>query len=436
MKKFIFLITFLLIICISAQAKPGDVAGFYYSTDIKTYLNGEQIHAINIDGETLISAEDMYYHSFAVWWNGDTRILEISKVANAVNGAPPEVEPFTLPVGAIAGKYYETDIKTILDGKEIKAYNIGGRTYISAEGMRAFGYVVDWNNDDRTLKIQSAERAGYTYTIQLLQGKSQTQQGIGNFSLEYTPEQASGTGDTDYFDLKLTHDGISYLLSIQFYQNDGLFHSDELQNKLKECVSSGYGMETPISPKEKYDYINSHVKISINGYSPREIQVIGGAGNGHRDFYFNFNDIPKFREDEIESVLVSFDKDETLSPHPVEIQKNPDSIEFILPKLKKNPNDFIHTTFHLDDYVMVLFYESEKLGVVKPRLYLMNRTDFSFTPDFLDEIRTIEGYNYDKLTVFDFMYDEYKHLKFCCSSPEKSGYFYIDPATKTVHEIQ
>ncbi len=434
MKRLIFLITFLLMISVSAQAKSGDVAGFYYSTDIKTYLNGEQIHAINIGGETLISAEDMYYHSFAVWWNGDERILEISKVAHAVNGAPPEVEPFTLPVGAIAGKYYETDIKTILDGKEIKGYNIGGRTYISAEGMRDFGYIVDWNNDDRTLKIQSAERAGYTYTFQLSQGKSKTEQGVGNFSLEYTPSEVFGTGDADYFDLKLTHDGISYLLSIQFYQNEGLFFSDELLNKLREFATSGYGVETPISPSEKYDYINSHVNISINGYSPKEIQVISGAGNGHRDFYFIFDDIPKFKKSEIQSISISFDKDENALPYKIEIPEIIDSIEFILPRLKKNENDFIYTTYYLTDYVMVYFMESERLGVVKDRLYLMNRNDLTFTDDLLDQIRVLEGYNYDDLTVFDFKH-EYNNLKFHCSTPEKAGYFYVNLADLKVYAI-
>jgi len=40
-------------------ARPGDIAGQYYSTDIRTYLNGVEIDAINIGGQTLISGEDM-----------------------------------------------------------------------------------------------------------------------------------------------------------------------------------------------------------------------------------------------------------------------------------------------------------------------------------------------------------------------------------------
>ena len=52
--------------CLACFAKSGDIAGKYYSTDIKTYLTGAQIDAINIGGQTLISAEDMQYHSFFV----------------------------------------------------------------------------------------------------------------------------------------------------------------------------------------------------------------------------------------------------------------------------------------------------------------------------------------------------------------------------------
>ena len=52
----LLLISFVLPI---SAARPGDIAGKYYSTDIVTTLNGAQIDAINIGGQTLISAEDM-----------------------------------------------------------------------------------------------------------------------------------------------------------------------------------------------------------------------------------------------------------------------------------------------------------------------------------------------------------------------------------------
>ena len=46
--------------------KSGDIAGDYYHTDIITTLNGAPIDAINIGGETLISAEDMRFFGFSV----------------------------------------------------------------------------------------------------------------------------------------------------------------------------------------------------------------------------------------------------------------------------------------------------------------------------------------------------------------------------------
>ena len=76
------------------------------------------------------------------------------------------------PSGMALGDYYETDIKTALDGHEITAYNTGGITYIWAEQMRDFGYEVIWNENDRTLKITSPTRAGYKYDVFLSRGEN------------------------------------------------------------------------------------------------------------------------------------------------------------------------------------------------------------------------------------------------------------------------
>lgn len=61
------------------KGKPGDIAGNYYYTDIKTYLNGKEIESYNIGGRTFIVAENMKDHGYDVVWNEEDRTLSISK---------------------------------------------------------------------------------------------------------------------------------------------------------------------------------------------------------------------------------------------------------------------------------------------------------------------------------------------------------------------
>ena len=143
---------------ITASAGQGDVAGNYYSTDIKTSMYFSPVTSYNIGGKTVIDAEILNWHyGFDVYWYADTRRLEITDKGgefNSLQALSGELCQSTGGVpGAVAGQYYETDIVTTLNGKEIESYNIGGRTCIVAEAMRDFGYTVDWNPGARTLTI-------------------------------------------------------------------------------------------------------------------------------------------------------------------------------------------------------------------------------------------------------------------------------------------
>ena len=142
MNKFLFshkicciLLAAIIGISTAAFAKSGDIAGEYYSTDIITSLNGYEIDAINIGGQTLISAEDMQYYSFEVIWNAAERLLSVEKTLHAANGIPPAVEHSALPSGTPIGNYFETDIVTTLDSLPITAYNIGGPLLHIAGGV-------------------------------------------------------------------------------------------------------------------------------------------------------------------------------------------------------------------------------------------------------------------------------------------------------------
>jgi len=191
-------ISILLMLCLVLTVFPvafGAVAGQYYYTDIVTYLNGVEIDAINIGGQTLISGEDMAYYSFSVQWLSEERELHIQSFPHATAGKPPAVKHASGTVGKPIGNYFVTDIITYLDAKPITAYNIGGRTYIHAEAMRDFGYIVNWDGEARTLHITSPDRAGFVYTIPLTRGEAQTENGSGSVSVIYTKEGIYGTGE-------------------------------------------------------------------------------------------------------------------------------------------------------------------------------------------------------------------------------------------------
>lgn len=158
MRKFLIILSLLCIINVPAFANPGDVAGNVYYTDIQAYLYNAPVTSYNIGGRTVIDGEILNWHyGFEVYWYGDKRVLSINDMGGRFNSIEALGGTFAnLPSktpGRIAGKYYETDIITILDERVIEAYNIGGRTFIVAEEMAKHGYNVVWDPDERTITI-------------------------------------------------------------------------------------------------------------------------------------------------------------------------------------------------------------------------------------------------------------------------------------------
>lgn len=436
----IFITTLILLNILSSismpiLAKSGDIAGNYYSTDIKKYLNGSEIEAINIGGQTLISAENMHYYGFNVFWNAEERVLKIMETKKAENGAPPLVAVSQISAGVPLGFYYETDIITYLDNDPVTAYNIGGKTYIHAEEMRNFGYVVNWFEDERKLEIISPMRAGFVYDIGLIYGKEQSVEGVGVFSVKYTKDGIIGTDDADYLNLTMYSTGKEYIFEAQFYQNEGLFYSSLLQEKLRSLCYNGYAVEKPCDKSEKYDLVNQTVSISINGQKANKVSVIGGAGNGHRDFSFIAEDLPKLKKDEINEIFFSVGDSSGESYKiniPEYIINSPDKF---IEKLKKYPNDYMITYYQTDDYYVFFMRESESLGIVKDRMYIVNRNTETVSEDVLEQVRQIDGFNYNIINPFAFKVGEIKNnFFFSCSTHENTMDFYVELDTGKIHQ--
>jgi len=286
-----------------ALAAAGDIAGEYYSTDIVTTLNGVEISSINIGGQTLISAEDMKDYGFEVNWRSDVKRLEVVNSHSQISGTPPTVERSDLPAGSVLGHYYKTDIVTTLDGEEITAYNLGGRTYLLAEQMSEFGYKVDWNAEAKTLSVLSPELAGYRYFIPLTRsGERMTEEGSGAFAVLFEDGKRTGSGDTKYFNSGLSFNGKEYVISMSLYQNEGLLQSRYLVEKLHALASSGYDVAVEVDPAEKYSEVNKSVTIMINGQRAEKVAVSMSSGNGHNDFTFTFRDIAPYALEDIQSI--------------------------------------------------------------------------------------------------------------------------------------
>lgn len=126
MKKFILTaiaIATLAIGTVTASAKVGDIAGDIYTTDILTQVDGLDIQSYAINGQTLIALEDLAPYGFNVYYNDNIRTVFITKCGEPSPDFKPHFERGK--VGEVAGHYYETDIKAVVNGESI----LGGYVY-------------------------------------------------------------------------------------------------------------------------------------------------------------------------------------------------------------------------------------------------------------------------------------------------------------------
>lgn len=426
MKKFFCICIFLIALTVAANAASGDIAGDYYATDIVTTLNGARIDAVNVGGKTLICADDMHFYSFNAWWDPEERTLRVDETAHAANGEPPQIADSAVPSGTVIGKYYDTDIVTYINGRRIEAYNTGGRTYIPAELLADCGFDVAWDGAARRLDIVSPMRANYVYSVPLAFESTQTEQGSGGFGITFDKGNLAGSGDIGYFDCTLNHSGDGYSIDMKFHQNGGLFFADDLLAKLRSFAYCGYGVDEEKNPKDFYADAAKFIKISVNGYEAENISIISGAGNGHRDFYIHFGGVPAIRKDALATVAFAIDGNTSAQKTAIEYPDYYTDGDPMLELLGKNENDFIMSWFDADSFKTVHFCESEKLGVIKDRLYIVF-SDNSVSDDALDEVRKIDGFGYDRLNPFAYRTDgAEKILYFSCASPEKVGDFSLN----------
>lgn len=177
MKKILFFILTLMLLfqAIFVNAAYGDIEGYTKYTDIVAYINHYAIESYNINGYTVIIAEDLGNFGFIVKWDEATRSLHITR-----NYATNEINQFSVPyetpaynVGKDALPVLSTDISAYVNGVKTTSYNIGGKTVIDFNSLSAFGKV-SWHEDLRVIKLWVEDGLEMRNTMQPLKSLPKT----------------------------------------------------------------------------------------------------------------------------------------------------------------------------------------------------------------------------------------------------------------------
>ena len=107
----------------------------------------------------------------------------------------------------------------------------------------------------------------------------------------------------------------------------------------------------------------------------------------------------------------------------------------IFKSLKKYSLDWLEAFWELDEYTILEVCESEHLGKVTHRLYIVDE-EGNFSEDILNKVRDISGFNEAKLRIYSVKIGDIKtNFFFSCASSKKNGDFYVELDTGKLHLI-
>ena len=145
--------------------KIGDVIGEAVYSDIRAWINYNEIASCNINGNTAICVEDLAKYNFDVRWDADTRTLYLDKRDNEKYVRNQEVKDTTKDdLGAPQYEVLYTDIKTYIFGTLVKSFNVNGKTMIYIDSLAPYGEL-QWDSSSRyiTLFTPNHKTRGYLY---------------------------------------------------------------------------------------------------------------------------------------------------------------------------------------------------------------------------------------------------------------------------------
>lgn len=294
MKKIFTILIALITLSVTANISNAyEITGEAVNTDIRAYINSIPIKSYNIDGWTGVIAEDLRDYGFSVEWNGEKRELNVYTESElnevTANYSFPENKK---PIGSHAENIYKTDIKTFVNSKEVKSFNIGGQTIIYIDELQAFGKVI-WDSNERTIS--------YTYqkpwSISLMPDIEKIHHPYGvpltntfkNISLEAKKQDGVFLTDGENLGhlswINISHNKREGGLMLGFSMvAEHLLADTEFSDLCNKMVTNRCDGLPPV--QENANVANEHTKILING-EPITIKAVNlGKGNNHTDYYF------------------------------------------------------------------------------------------------------------------------------------------------------
>lgn len=138
MKKIISIIMIFIIMlsCTAFADNAPGVIGVVRSTDIKALINYMPIPTYNIDGNTVVVLRDLENYGYVIEWDENARSVYFYFGSSAGDFNP--YIPYYVPKWDLLQKLfdvYASDIKVYFAGKQISAYNIGGKTAIKLRDL-------------------------------------------------------------------------------------------------------------------------------------------------------------------------------------------------------------------------------------------------------------------------------------------------------------
>jgi len=151
---FAVLLTSILSFNFNASAlKVGDKLGDVLNSDIKTYINGEQIPCYNIQNKAVVLVADLKNYGFDVNYSSSTRTSVITRNYDKKFTPIENIENTTSgKVGTAAFDYLYSDIVATLGGKKIESFNVQGNLAIFFESLGEYGSF-SWDSATRSSKL-------------------------------------------------------------------------------------------------------------------------------------------------------------------------------------------------------------------------------------------------------------------------------------------